>query len=138
MTFRRKPALGLPSARGLGIGAPPTPVYISIAGLTLRRGRSSMHGVAPHMCGRVSLPIVRPRSRGSLPRLLQLQRVSPPRLIEASQFRRRLILPGRHQGAVGPDEIALAADLHIVVDLAQVLEPERLAIAAVTARDRPW
>src|SRR5262245_51416057 len=28
-----------------------------------------MHGVAPHMCGSRHLPIVRPRSRGSLPRL---------------------------------------------------------------------
>src|SRR5262249_42765636 len=27
------------------------------------------HGVAPHMCGSRHLPIVRPRSRGSLPRL---------------------------------------------------------------------
>ena len=34
----------------------------------LRTGRALMHGVAPQMCGQVSLSPVRRRSRGSLPR----------------------------------------------------------------------
>src|SRR6516225_11280788 len=39
-------------------------------GLTLGLGRSLMHGVAPQMCGSSNQPIVRPRSRGSLPSYL--------------------------------------------------------------------
>jgi len=49
-----------------------------VIGLTLGPGRSLMHGVAPQMCGRVSQPIVRPRSRGSLPRLPLAASVAPP------------------------------------------------------------
>jgi len=44
-------------------------VCLKWIGLTLGRGRSLMHGVAPQLCRSSSPPIVRRRSRGSLPRL---------------------------------------------------------------------
>src|SRR5580704_14922240 len=80
------------------------------------------------------------RERPKLAPTRALHRLGPSQLmclVEAPQSRRRLIFPGRHQVAVGADEVALVADLDIVVDLAQMLEPDRLALALVAPRHPP-
>src|SRR6516164_84907 len=62
-----------------------------------------------------------------------------PRLVEIFQVGRRLALAGRHQLAVGAEEIALLADHHVMIVLdADVLVPGGVAIAVVGPRHRPW
>src|SRR5882724_5536990 len=59
-------------------------------------------------------------------------------LLELAQVRRRLILAGRHQEAVGAEEILLLADLHLVLVLAaDGLEPGRFPLPVIGPRHRP-
>src|SRR6202034_2761960 len=61
------------------------------------------------------------------------------RLLEIARVRRRLVLARRHQIAVGAEQVGLAADDDVLVVLmAIVLAPGRVALALVAARDRPW
>ena len=69
-------------------------------------------------------------------------------LLEIAQVRRRLVLLGRHQKAVGAEEVVLLADHHVIVVLAAiVLVPERRCgrgdrssspSTAASARGRSW
>src|SRR4029077_19160110 len=60
------------------------------------------------------------------------------RLVEIRQIRRRLILPGGHQGAVRALEIALAANEDVLVILgAMILDPDRVTVALVAPVHRP-
>src|ERR1700722_9042962 len=60
--------------------------------------------------------------------------------IEIAQVRRRLAFAGRHQAAVGAEEIVLPADEEVVVvgAFAGMLEPCGLAFAPVDPGHRPW
>src|SRR5215471_15351671 len=61
-----------------------------------------------------------------------------PRLIEAAQVRGLLILPDRHQEAIGAQEIILLADDDVlVVGGADVLAPSVVALATIAAGDGP-
>src|SRR5262245_39461084 len=60
-------------------------------------------------------------------------------LLEVAQARRRLVLAGRHQQAVGAQEILLLSDLHLVLVLAaDGLEPGCLSLPMIGPRHRPW
>src|SRR5262249_59581699 len=64
------------------------------------------------------LRILGPRFRGDdSNRGSSTQIVSLARLLKVSQIRRRLVLPGRHQMAVGTEEIAVVADFDVLVVL---------------------
>ncbi len=101
--------------------------------------------VAPQIGRRASPRWSRPRSRR--PRTSSSLRSARPRAsralyssisLEIAQVRRRLILAGRHQEAVGAKEILLLADLHLVLVLAaDGLEPGRFPLPVVGPRHRP-
>src|SRR5215468_7596460 len=61
-----------------------------------------------------------------------------PRLIEMAQVRRLLVLPDRHQIAIGAEEIVLLADDDVlVVGGTYVLTPSVVALASIAAGHRP-
>src|SRR5580704_11331516 len=60
------------------------------------------------------------------------------RLVEILQIRRRLILPGGHEGAVRALEIAFATNENVLVVLgAMILDPDRVTVACVAPGHRP-
>src|SRR5262249_43652780 len=60
------------------------------------------------------------------------------RLVKVSQVRRRLVLLGRHQVAIGAQEVGLRADRHMVVsDRADILHEVRVVGAAISLEHGP-
>src|ERR1700722_7759729 len=79
-------------------------------------------------------------ARARRERLSQVSGMTSPFrwLIETFQWRRRLVLPGRHQEAVNAAKIGFRTDHDVVIVLgADELGRQRIVLALVVARHRP-